>query len=644
MQNAYPLFSIKNLVVVLLLFTSVAYSQKYVVVDRENGDRLTGLLRGTTDTHVEIEYEGQVLKFPLEGNTFSFLAKLENVPDQAAAKYYRNGKEMLDLGQRESAKRLFEKALEEFPKFADAHHQLGLLHKSDGNLAKALASFGSVLLIDSENFDLAQLLQDIGDNAVAAEDYAQAVNAFQLIITHYPEHKSLSTLTYRTGFMLMEHLNDSTAALEMLQKAVEEFPNSAEQVEAVYHIGALQADTGDLEKALNTLQQFVNSYPNSEWVDDAHLKRAIIYLQMGDRKNAVNTANLVHQNSEDPVINAKADEVIRTSAWNIYTQDLPDLNIQAIAIDGTSLWIGTPKGIIQIETGGNGGWRVNEGVAWMINTSVPTVPDVRAIAADASGVWVGTRNQGIIHYNKERNENPINNYDTTNGFPSKWIRDIKMDKDEIWFATDAGVVRLNPKTKVPHHYNQENANISDDIHSIALTPETVWVGTSGTDIAIYDRESDEWKSHSFYELKPNIRIVQFDVVGNKTLFSWYNEQEETNGFFRANWDGTEAHSITLYSGSGFQEMRLFDDIFIAGVVQDGEDPEPKPLILWLATHDSVFIFLTRTKEFGGDIGYPSIIVDDLSVQCIVVDNDRAWIGTTKGMLAIEKQEVRKTVE
>ena len=47
--------------------------------------------------------------------------------------------------------------------------------------------------------------------------------------------------------------------------------------------------------------------------------------------------------------------------WNIYTNNLPDTNIQAIAVDGTSLWIGTPKGIAQIETDGNGGWRANEG-------------------------------------------------------------------------------------------------------------------------------------------------------------------------------------------------------------------------------------------------------------------------------------------
>ena len=49
-----------------------------------------------------------------------------------------------------------------------------------------------------------------------------------------------------------------------------------------------------------------------------------------------------------------------------------------------------------------------------------------------------------------------------------WIRDIKMDNEEIWFATDAGVVRQNLKTGIQNHYNQEIDNIPNDIHSIAL--------------------------------------------------------------------------------------------------------------------------------------------------------------------------------
>ncbi len=668
MQNTHPLISLTGLVLIFLLFTGVAYSQQYVIVDMENGDRLTGIWRGATDTHFEIEYNGQVLKFPLEGHTLSFISNIENVPDRTAAKHFRNGRDLLDLNLPELAKRQFEKALEEFPKFADAHYQLGLLYKTDGDFAKALERFRSVALIDAQNFDLVPQLQEIGNNviatidtdeitttdnnAVAMEKYAQAVDAFQLILEHYPEHESVPTLSYQTGFLLVENLNDTEAGLELLQKTISQYHNAPEHEKAAYLIGGLQAETGELEKALNTLIKFVRIYPNSVWVDDAYLKQAIIYLQMGNKANAVNTANLVLQNTEDPAITKQANDVLQASAWNIFTKDLPDTSIQAIAVDGTSLWIGTPKGIAQIKTRGNGGWNAIEANAWLINEGVPIVPDVRAIAVNESELWVGTRNQGIIHFNKERHE--VTNYTIADGLPSMWIRDIKMDKNEIWFATDAGVVQQNLKTGLQNRYNQENDYISNDIHSIALTPDTVWVGTSGDDITIFDRESGQWNRQNFIGLEAETQIVRFDVVGNKIFFSWYNEEEKTNGFIEANWDGTEAESTTLYSGSGTKETTVIGEILITGVVdkarpqlpsEDGEI-ESTPLVLWLAMSNYVAINYTQIQgeEWEGDIGYPKIVLDDLSIQCIAADKNRVWIGTTKGMLTIDAQKFRQTTE
>ena len=634
----------------MLLFTNISHSQQFVIVDKENGDRLTGRFLNANDTHFEIEYNGQVLKFPLEGHTLSFVSKLENVPDKSAAKHYRNGLALLNLEAPELAKRKFEAALGEFPQFADAYYQLGLLYKTDGDVKKALAKLRSVAIIDAENFDLVPLLQEIGDNALAAEDYTHAATAFQIILKHYPKHESVPKLSYQTGFMLVEKLNDAPAALEVLQDIAIEF-DTPEREKAVYLIGVLQADTGKIENALYTLRQFVRGHPNSEWVDDAHLKRAITYLQMGDRENAVKTANLVRKISKDPTIIAQADKVLRASAWNIYTDNLPDPNIQAIAIDGKSLWIGTPKGIAQIETGGNGGWRANEAAAWRINTGVSTVPDVRAIAVNASGVWVGTRNQGIVHYDKKRDE--VKNYTIDNGFPSMWVRDIQMDNDEIWFATDAGVVRINPKNKTQHHYNQEKRDIpNNNIHSLALTPDTVWVGTSGSDINIFDRksETEEWKPIRFTKVDPEIQIVRFDVIGNKTFFSWYNEDSKQNGYFESDWDGANAFSPVV--SAGINEKTLLDDIFITGIVdktipklpsENGES-ESIPIIRCLAVSDYVAINYPQTGEWDGTLGYPTIVLEDLTMQCIAIDNNWIWIGTSKGMLTIDKQKIARKIE
>ena len=74
----------------------------------------------------------------------------------------------------------------------------------------------------------------------------------------------------------------------------------------------------------------------------------------------------------------------------------------------------------------------------LINNATEKIPDVRAVAVSSEEVWVGTRSQGAIHYNKLTGE--IQTYLPADDFPA-WVKDIKMDASEIWFATDEAVVR-----------------------------------------------------------------------------------------------------------------------------------------------------------------------------------------------------------
>ena len=102
-HKAYDLLA---LITSLVLFSLIApvYSQQYVIVDSENGDTLRGIWRDATETHFEIEYQGQVLRLPLAGHSLSFTSNLSNVADRTAAKYYRNGNMLLELGLPEKAK------------------------------------------------------------------------------------------------------------------------------------------------------------------------------------------------------------------------------------------------------------------------------------------------------------------------------------------------------------------------------------------------------------------------------------------------------------------------------------------------------------------------------------------------------------
>ena len=78
MQKTHRLFALIAFTG-LLFYQSFAYSQQYVTVDSENGDRFTGIWRSGTETHFEIEYQGQILRLPLMGHTLSFTSDIANV-------------------------------------------------------------------------------------------------------------------------------------------------------------------------------------------------------------------------------------------------------------------------------------------------------------------------------------------------------------------------------------------------------------------------------------------------------------------------------------------------------------------------------------------------------------------------------------
>ena len=282
-QKIFHLSILLASIIVLFIYQQHhAYSQQYVIVDRENGDRLTGVWRGGTDTHFEIEYQGEILRLPVEGHRLSFTSDLANVADRTAAKYFRNGLMLLELELPEQAKNRFEAAIEEFPKYPDAHYQLGLLYKANGDTTNALERFRSVAILDAVNFDLVPHFRELGDAALADEAYAEAAENYQLILKYYPEHESVSGLSYITGFLLVEQLENYDEGLPLLELARQQYPNMLSHEKALFLIGKLQARKGELENALHTLQGFVLRYPVSEWVYEARLTRAEVNNQLNN--------------------------------------------------------------------------------------------------------------------------------------------------------------------------------------------------------------------------------------------------------------------------------------------------------------------------------------------------------------------------
>lgn len=684
-QKVYPLFALIGLTV-LLLCQSIAYSEEYVIVESENGDRLTGTWLGATDTHFEIKYNGQFLKLPLKGYTLNFTSNLTNVPDQTAEKYFDNGLALLELGLPESARRRFEAAIEEFPKYPAAHYQLGLLYKANGDNTNALERFRSAAILDAPSFDLAPYFHEIGSAALANEDYVVAVDSYQLILTYYPEYEEVPGLSYLTGFLLVEQLEDYDTGLPLLELAIKEYPDMTAHEKALFFIGKLQAETDQLENALHTLEMFVTRYSESEWIYQAHLARAAANLKLGKLEEAASEATLVAEISADDAIKESAKRILDQTKWVVYTDvdGLLDNHIQAIAVDGTQLWIGTPKGVMLFETADDR-WVPVEGQAQLINATFEEVPDVRTIAVNFQEVWIGTRFQGAVHYNKLTGKVEV--YSPAEGLPA-WVKDIKMDEAEVWFATDVGIIRKIRNSEGPLlPYNSYNSRLpADNIETLLLTSETVWAASADGVIGTFDREMQEWDSYHSTEIRDGMTVVGLNTTEEQLLFTWFDADKKSNGYFQADLDGLNGILATI--DIGIEDESDLRNIYISGaldtspVVEEApevlpiETPDPTiseftseasefalevpetdgleveapsglevepppptprvPLVLWITTNKFFYSYHTRS-EVWEYIAMPQILRGKLTTNAIVVVDNKAWIATSNGLATTSVQ-------
>jgi tetratricopeptide (TPR) repeat protein len=692
-QKVYGLFAL-IVPAILLLCQPLAYSEEYVIVESENGDRLTGIWRGGTDTYFEIEYNGQALKLPVAGYTLKFTSDLAHVPDRTAAKDYDNGLALLELGLPELAQRRFEAAIEEYPRYPAAHYQLGLLYKANGDNANALERFRSAAILDAPSFDLVPFFHELGDTALANEDYAVAVDSYQLILTYYPEHEDVPVLSYLTGFLLVEQLEDYSTGLPLLELATKEYPDMAFHEKAFFLIGKLQAETDQLENALHTLEGFVTRYPGSEWIYEAHLIRAATNLKLGRLEEAASEAILVDDITDDVEIEERAKQILDQTRWIVYTDadGLPDSQIQAIASDDTRLWIGTLKGIMLFETAYDK-WIPIEDVPQLINSALETVPDVRTIAVNPEEVWIGTRSQGAIHYNKLTSE--IQTYSPIDGLPG-WVRDIKVDETEIWFATDIGIIRqIRGSIDPPLVYNTQNSDLpANDIETLILTPNRVWCVSVEGVVGTFNREIQEWYTYHSTAIGEGMTIAGIGTAVEQLLFTWFDADEKSNGYFRADLDGGNGIKSTLHVGVDDEnklkniyirgafdtspipeepiaeeeieeeaeeeaakaeeeaEVTLLEEVEIEDPLEseffdETEDvmdeqplpPTPEvPLVLWIATNDMFYTHHTRSADEWEYTTTPRIVTGGLmAIQAFVVANNRAWIATANGLVTMSVQ-------
>ena len=612
--------------IAVLLYASIAYGQHYISIYLENGDHLKGSWLGGNETSIQIEVYNQQLSIPLREIVYiTAFDDARTIPNEAAEKHFLNGQTFLQLEMHERAKASFMKAIDEYPKYTDAHYQLARLYETEGNTDEALKYFGHVVKIDPNAYSMEAKFKQAGDAYLADEEYRKAVNAYLLLFRMYPDRYGVEEAAYSAGFLLADELDEPQQALKVLQEAVAYFPEGQHLERASYLIGSLLSSLGNADMAVKTLSDFIQAYPQSRWLGDAYMARGDAYMQLRQNTDAVADYNSVSPYTSNLKLKNEARKKQSEAAWTIYTvsDGLPSNQIQAIAIDEDTLWIGTPKGLAQIDFS-TGTWQAVTNITDHINTLFDEEKpiDVRALAVDKEELWIGTLNHGIIRYSKTSTFPDI--FDRRKGLPDNTIYDIKIDPEEVWIGTFAGVARYTRSTEEWKHYSKSTHGLpADDIVALAVTPDRVWAGTSRNGIGVYNRTMDIWQSFGALDnldLKAGSEIVSFDASTEKVFFTWNYSVDKANGYGEIRQSDL---SSTVEAVLRFVDLVPYQSIYVAA----GSNT------VWIATNGGVWI--KAGEGWRDPIDFPSSRITIPIVSCIELGVGAAWIGTADGLAKID---------
>lgn len=298
------------------------------------------------------------------------------------------------------------------------------------------------------------------------------------------------------------------------------------------------------------------------------------------------------------------------------------LNVQAIAEDVSgNLWIGTKnKGLLKFDK------TSNAFVSFLSDEKYREInTDIRSLAFDNQGsLWIGAYD-GIYILGKDKSLQTINNSNNSNGIDK--VKSVFMDrKGSVWIGCYYKGVNIWDISNVNFsNYNQNSKKIpmSFDVVSsiIADKNQNIYFGTEGGGITIYNKNTEAVNyinSKSGQTIKNDIKsmCLSGDIL----------------------WIGTFSKGLSAYNinSKRMEDNRISSDLNtqlkesgVYSIKSEGND------ILWIGTFGKGLIrYNTLSKTFeviGNDIEKPNYLTNNI-VRAILVDQKKGiWVATQNGL-------------
>jgi ligand-binding sensor domain-containing protein len=188
--------------------------------------------------------------------------------------------------------------------------------------------------------------------------------------------------------------------------------------------------------------------------------------------------------------------------------------------------------------------------------------ELRDIAMDEDYVWMATE-KGVNRYDRSSDEWKF--FTVADGLVSNLVNCIapervegilaKKSGSEVWFGTDSGVSVYNKEMNTWKSYTKRDGLIFNKVNAISARGDDVWIGTD-RGVSVYDKKKDTWMSYSSF---PGIPTSEVTAIHHEHAYAWIGTQK---GLARYNyrerkWEYFRTSGSVWFSPEG--GMRKTDD-------------------------------------------------------------------------------------
>jgi serine phosphatase RsbU (regulator of sigma subunit)/ligand-binding sensor domain-containing protein len=240
---------------------------------------------------------------------------------------------------------------------------------------------------------------------------------------------------------------------------------------------------------------------------------------------------------------------------------------------------------------------------------------------ETKNLWIGTGGSGLFVRNKS---GVVRRVYRSGDSGSDDIKDIEMDKNNIWLATTNGVVVLDQDGKIKKTLNINNGLPHNSINKIFLAKAgDAYIGT----------ESDK-----LYKIDPAYNISAGNALmsgstRNKIL-SFTQTQDN------AIWAATEGNGMFKFINDSVTSITRANDLmsnYCYSILADAEDN------IWVGHNKAISRFNSHTgtvRVFGTEFVKVGMCNPDGMFES---NNEKIFIGTTEGFLVYDKPNEKKGV-